>query len=345
MIRARYRDAVTDSLRSHWTLNPEIAFVPNATVGLNAILQSLPLAPGDELIVTDHEYNATRNILDEVAKQAGCRVVVARIPFPIESPEQALAAVQECVTERTRLALLDHVTSATALVLPLARMVDFLHECDVEVVVDGAHAPGMLDLDLNALHADYYSANCHKWLCSPKGAGFVYVPLERQGHVRPAIISHGANAGLVGPARFRREFEWTGTRDITPWLAVADAIDFMDDLLPGGWSEIRRRNRDLALWAREHVAQALGVDLPCPDSMVGSLAAVILPASKNFPPRGPRTNFDRHPLHEALFERYQVEVPVLRCPGSGETMVRLSAALYNEREGYERLADALAALL
>jgi len=211
--------------------------------------------------------------------------------------------------------------------------------------VDGAHAPGMLDLDLRRLGADYYAANCHKWLCSPKGAGFVYVPRERQGGVRPPIISHGANAGLEGPARFRAEFEWTGTRDITPWLAVADAIRFVGELLPGGWPAIRERNRTLALWAREHVASRLGVALPCPDSMVGSLAAIILPESERFPARGRESHFALHPLSAALFEEYRVEIPVHGCPGSGETLVRLSAALYNERADYERLADALAELL
>jgi isopenicillin-N epimerase len=323
----------------------ELAFVPNATVGLNDILQSLALSVGDELLVTDHEYNATRNILNAVAGRSGCRVVVVQIPFPIASPERVLELVLERVTARTRIALIDHVTSPTGLVLPLEQILAALHERGIEVVVDGAHAPGMLELDLRALAADYYAGNCHKWLCAPKGSGFVYVPRERQGQVRPAIISHGANAGLEGPARFRREFEWTGTRDLTPWLAVADAICIMEGLLPGGWPAIRERNRQLALWARRHLCEQLGTSLPCPDSMVGSLASIVLPASPHYPPPGPELNFDDHPLHHALFERYQVDIPVHRCPGSQQIMVRLSAALYNERRDYERLAQALLELL
>jgi isopenicillin-N epimerase len=323
----------------------ELAFVPNVTVGINALLQSLELSAGDELIVTDHAYNASRNVLDAAAARHCCKVVLAHIPFPIDSPERAEQAVLDCVTPATRAALLDHVTSSTGLVLPLARMVAALHERGVEVVVDGAHAPGMLDLDLHALGADYYAANCHKWLCSPKTAGFIYVPRERQGRVRPPIISHGANAGLAGPARFRVEFDWTGTRDITPWLAVSDAIHFVGELLPGGWPAVRERNRALALWAREHVAARLGVALPCPDSMVGSMAALILPASERFPAQGRKSHFTLHPLAAALFDQHRVEVPVHGCPGSQETVLRLSAALYNERSDYERLADALVALL
>ncbi|MBW2272752.1 MAG: aminotransferase class V-fold PLP-dependent enzyme [Deltaproteobacteria bacterium] len=323
----------------------ELAFVPNVTAGINALLHSMHFDPGDELLVSDHAYNASRNILDEVARRDGCKVVVVRIPFPIDSPERVVQLVQESVTPKTRAALLDHVTSPTGLVLPLEAMIEALHERGIEVVVDGAHAPGMLDLDLRSLGADYYAANCHKWLCSPKTAGFIYVPLPRQGEVRPRIISHGANAGLEGPARFRAEFDWTGTRDITPWLATGDAIAFLGGLLPGGWPALRERNRNLVLWAREHVARKLGVALPCPDSMVGSMAALILPASERFPARGRDSHFALHPLNTALFEQYRVEIPVHGCPGSGETLVRLSAALYNERGDYERLAEALAALL
>ena len=323
----------------------DLAFVPNVTTGLNSVLQSIELREGDEVMLTDHEYNASRNIVEFVARRAGARVVTVEIPFPIDSPERVLELLIECVTPRTRLVLVDHVTSSTGLILPLKRIIGELHARDVEVVVDGAHAPGMLDVDLDDLGADYYGANCHKWMCAPKGAGFIHVPRDRQGEVHPAVISHGANSGLEGPALFRAEFEWTGTRDVTPWLAVEDAIEVMNSMLPGGWPEIRRRNHELALWARAHVAEKLSVPLPCPDEMVGSLATLILPESKRFPAIDPGAHFALHPLGEALFERYKVEIPIQCCPGTNQTMVRISAALYNERSDYERLAEALVELL
>jgi isopenicillin-N epimerase len=323
----------------------DLAFVPNVTTGLNAVLQSIDLGEGDEVMLTDHEYNASRNIVEHVARRAGARVVTVAIPFPIDSPERILEILLDSVTPRTRLALVDHVTSSTGLVLPLKRIISELHGRGVEVVVDGAHAPGMVEVHLDELGADYYGANCHKWMCAPKGAGFIHVPRDRQSAVHPAVISHGANSGLEGPALFRAEFEWTGTRDITPWLAVEDAIEVMDSMLPGGWPEIRRRNHELALWARSHVAGRLSLPLPCPDEMVGSLATLILPESKVFPAIDHDDHFALHPLGEALFERYKVEIPIQCCPGTNQTMVRLSAALYNERSDYERLAEALIELL
>jgi isopenicillin-N epimerase len=326
--------------------NPdELAYLPNVTVAINSVLRSLPLRPGDELIVSNHEYNASRNVLDYVAQKTQSRVVVVEIPFPIEGPEVAIERMREAITPRTRLAMVDHVTSATGLLMPLAELIALFHEHEVEVLVDGAHAPGMIPLDLEALAPDYYAANCHKWICSPKGAGFLYVRPELQAQVRPAVISHGANAGLVGNARFRAEFEWTGTRDITPWLCVPKAISYLDSLLPGGFGEVMTRNHDLVVEGRALIAAALGVELPCPDDMLGSLAALHLPESSGFEAEIATSALSLNPLQEALFDRYKIEVPVLSCPESGRAMLRISAQLYNELDDYERLARALRELL
>jgi isopenicillin-N epimerase len=322
-----------------------LAFVPNVTFAINSVLRSVPLAAGSELLVTDHEYNATRNIVEYVAAERGCRVVVARVPFPISGPEAVIEAVLARVTNRTRLAVLDHVTSQTALVFPIAELVRELESRGVDVLVDGAHAPGMVDLDIGAFAPAYYAANCHKWLCAPKGVGFLWTREDRRRYVRPAVISHGANASVPPEQRYLVEFMWTGTGDFTPALCVPAALRFLEGLLPGGLAALRARNRALALEGRRIVAEALGTPLPCPDAMIGAMASLPVPALPDLPLASAISALDLDPLHDALFREHRIEVPVLMCPAHPDRMVRISAQAYNEVGDYERLAAALRKLL
>lgn len=315
----------------------DLAFVANATGGVNAVLRSLSLAPGDELLTTDHAYGACRNTLEFVADRAGARVVVAALPFPVGSPDEIVEAVTARVTERTRLALLDHVTSPTALVLPVARLAAALGARGVDVLVDGAHAPGMVPLDVRGLGVAYYAGNCHKWLCAPKGSAFLWVRRDRQAAIRPLTISHGASAARPDRSRFRLEFDWTGTDDPTAWLSVPAAIEHVGSLLPGGWPAVMARNRGLALEARRVLGAVAGTPPPCPDTMVGSLAAVVLPD-------GPAAEIGWRrpdPLQRRLFDEWSIEVPVISFPAPPRRLVRVSAQLYNRYQDYARLAEAL----
>jgi isopenicillin-N epimerase len=315
----------------------DLAFVTNATSGVNAVLRSLTFAAGDELLTTDHTYNACKNTLDFVARRSGATVVVATLPFPVASPADVVDTVMAKVSPRTRLALIDHVTSPTALVLPVEPLIAGLAARGVDVMVDGAHAPGMVDLDLRALGATYYSGNCHKWLCAPKGAAFLWVRRDRQEHIHPLTISHGANVTRPGRSRFRLEFDWTGTDDPTPWLTVPKAIEYLGSLVPGGWPALRARNRALALEGRRLLCAAAGTAPPCPDEMVGSIASVRLPdgLTREIGWRRP------DPLQGRLYERWGIEVPVMSWPAAPRRLIRISAQLYNSREHYTRLADAL----
>jgi isopenicillin-N epimerase len=336
-------DAARQELAAFVGADPgDLVFVPNATYAVNSVLRSLPLNPGDELLTTDHEYNACKNALEFAASRSNARVVTARVPFPLRSPQQAVAAVLDSVTPRTRLALIDHVTSQTGLVFPVAELVAELAKRGVEVMVDGAHAPGMLPLDTQAVGAAFYTGNCHKWLCAPKGAAFLVVRPDLQRTVRPLAISHGANLERKDRSRYWLEFDYTGTDDPTPFLCVPEAIRFMGSLLPGGWSELLERNRALALRARDILIRALGCDPPCPDSMIGSLASVPIPDGSPLPPASP---LYCDPIQDQLFHRYQIEVPVIPWPRPPKRLLRVSAQVYNHPQQFVQLADALKELL
>ncbi len=320
----------------------DLAFVPNATSGVNTVVRSLAFQPGDDILATDHAYNACRNASKAAAGRAGARVAVARVPFPIASPDEVVGAVLGAVTPRTQLALLDHVTSPTGIVFPIARLVAELEARGVDTLVDGAHAPGMVPLDIRALGAAYYTGNAHKWLCAPKGAAFLHVRRDRQAGIRPLTISHGANSPRRDRSRFRLEFDWTGTDDPTACLVIPEAIRYLGGLLPGGWPELQTRNRATALVARRTLADALGIALPCPDAMIGSLAALSLPDA---PTAAPIARGLRDPLQDALFDRFDIEVPVAAWPVPPRRLIRVSAQLYNAPDDYDRLAAALETLL
>jgi isopenicillin-N epimerase len=316
----------------------DLAFVNNATSGVNTVLRSLVFEPGDELVITAHGYNACNNAVRFVAEKSGAKVLVAEIPFPIQSPDQAFDAILEKVTSKTRLVLIDHVTSPTGIVLPVERIVNELRERGIDTLIDGAHAPGMLALDLDKLGAAYYTGNCHKWMCAPKGAAFLHVRRDKQALIRPLSISHGANSTRTDISRFRVEFDWTGTTDPTPWLAIPAAIAFMSSLFPGGMAEVAQHNRRMALAARQWLSEALSTTLPAPESMIGSLGAVVLPDAHGPSPEAP---LYLDPLQENLFTRHQIEVPIVPFPRWPQRLVRFSAQIYNDPEEYRRLGKAL----
>lgn len=329
-------DDARSALASFLGADPEgLAFVANATSGVNTVLRSLDLDKFDELLVTSHEYNASRNALDYAAGLAGAKVVVVEIPFPILSADDIVARVLEKVTDRTRLFLADHVTSQTAVILPIERLVQEMAQRGIDTLVDGAHAPGFLPLDLTRIGAAYYTGNLHKWVCAPKGAAFLHVRQNRRASIRPIAISHGANSMRRDRSRFLLEFDWTGTFDPSAWLVVPDAIQFLPSLVDGGWPEVMRRNRELALRARDLLSTSLGIDHPVPDELLGAMAALPLPDAD------PSASQEPDPIQNRLLDEYRIEVPFIPWPGPANRLLRISAQLYNELEDYEKLASAL----
>jgi isopenicillin-N epimerase len=316
----------------------DLALVENATSGVNTVLRSLVFEQGDEILVPDHAYQACRNTIDFVAERWGATVVTVNIPFPIDNADQAVDAVMGGVTERTRLAMIDTVTSPTGLLMPFERLVAQLEGRGVEVLLDAAHGIGMVPLNLDELGASYTTSNCHKWLCAPKGSAFLHVRKDRQANIHPLTISHGMTFPLGDTTRFRHEFDWTGTRDMSAHCALPFAIDHLAGEVEGGWPAIMQHNHDLAIRGRNILCEALGLTPPCPDEMLACIATLILPdgdADGGIPLHEP------DPLHTVLSEKYGIQIPVWSWPSPRGRYFRISAQLYNSEEEYRYLAWAL----
>ena len=319
----------------------DFVFTTNATTGINSVLRSIEFKPGDEILTTNQDYNACRNALLETARRARAKVVVADVPFPVWSTDEIMESMLRRVTRRTRLAMIDHVTSSTALILPIARLVRELEARGVDTLVDGAHGPGMVPVNLNKLGAAYYTANLHKWTCAPKGAAFLWVREDKQAGIQPAVISHGHNRPRPGFTPFQNRFDWTGTFDFTAWLCAPEAIRFMEKLLPGGWPELRKRNHKLAVAGRRVICDRLGLAAPCPENLLGSMAAIPLPEQFQRTPQSGK--IDQEQLR--LYDDYGIEVPFARIGEPPRRYLRISAQIYNTLEEYACLAEAIHQLM
>ena len=315
----------------------DLAFVSNATSGVNTILRSLHFEQGDEILVPNHAYQACRNSIDFVAKRWGATVVEVAIPFPIDGPQTVVDLMKSACSERTKLVMIDTVTSPTGLRMPFEALTEFFEGKGVEVLLDAAHGIGMIPLDLGELGASYVTSNCHKWLCAPKGSAFLYVREDKQSKIQPLTISHGHTFPLGDTTRFRHEFDWTGTQDISGWCSIPAVIEGMAEFVDGGWEAIMQHNHDLAIQGRNVLCERLGIEPPCPDEMVACISTIQLPG--NIPMKEKMHEPD--PLHHILSEKYNIQVPVWSWPSPEGRYLRISAQLYNSIEQYERLADAL----
>jgi isopenicillin-N epimerase len=315
-----------------------LVFVCNATAGVNTVLASLSLRPGDEILITDHGYNACNNAARYWGGRAGANVAVAEVPVPVREPNDIVRAVLAGVTERTRVAIVDHVTSPTGMVFPVAELVRALRERGVLSLIDGAHAPGMLPLELGALGADYYVANLHKWCCTPKGCAILVARPEHHAALRPLVISHGANTRRTDRPKLWLEFDWVGTVEPSAILSAPRALEFLAGLLPGGFPALQAHNHELVCFARRLLLDAVGTEPLCPESMLGSLASVALPDAPQ------AAGYEASPFCEPLYSelgkrRFQVLCTFWHA--APRRVLRVTAQLYNDLGQYQRLAAAL----
>ena len=330
------------SLAKMLTCDPEdLALIENATSGVNTILRSLKFAPGDEILVPDHAYQACKNTIDYVSERWGAKVVTCHIPFPIDNADVAYDAIMSGVSSRTVLALIDTVTSPTGLLMPFERIVHDLESKGVHVMLDAAHGIGMVPLNLDRMGASFTTSNCHKWLCAPKGTAFLHVRKDLQSQIHPLTISHGMSFPLGDTTRFRHEFDWTGTRDLTGHCTLPVLIEGMAKLVEGGWPSIMKRNHDLAIEGRNILCQRLGISAPCPEDMISCIATLPLPSGSS----GGIPLHEPDPLHETLQNKYGIQIPVWSWESPQGRYIRLSAQLYNHVDEYHYLAEALASEL
>jgi isopenicillin-N epimerase len=303
----------------------DLVFVENATAAMNIVAQSIVLREGDQVLLTDHVYGAVERIWDAACRRAGAERVTVELPRPLEAGEQIVSALERAMTDRTRLLIVSHVTSATAVVFPIEAICQAAADRGVAVCVDGPHAPLHVPLDLTALPCAFYAASCHKWLCAPFGSGFLYVDRHWQERVQPAVVSWGRLLPAL-PERWDEQFIWSGTRDPSAFLAVPAAIEFFTKL---GIQRVRDRIFDLANYARTQLLETLGTATlaPATPDWYGAMAHVKLSS-------GPA-----RPLQQLLWQRYGIEVPIVEW--HGQRFVRVSCHLYNTRQQIDQLVEAL----
>jgi isopenicillin-N epimerase len=330
----------------------DLVFDTNATHALNAVLRWTDFREGDEILVTSHGYNAITNAARYVADQSGAEVVTVTFPLPVTSRQQLVDAVLGALTARTRMVILDHITSPTALVLPLEEILPVLRQRGILSLVDGAHGPGAIALNLRELAPDYYAANCHKWLCSPRGAAFLFAqphcrvrelpPRELQ----PSSVSHGYNTQGPMQNRFHDAFDFPGTTDPSAWASVGFAIRFLDALRGTDLADHLRCNRQLAQEGARLLEQQCGLRRICPPQLNGPMVSLLLPDDPDPQDVDATTSPNATlMLHTRLWKQYAIEVPVFHFPKPPQRMLRISAQAYNSLDDYQRLADALNKLL
>lgn len=306
------------------TAPERLGFVENASDGTNAVLRSVRWREGDEILTTSHVYNAVRKTLAWLSTMTGIVPVEAPVPFPTPDDAAILDAVAGAITPRTRLILVDHVASASAVAMPLPAIVALARAHKIPVLVDGAHGPGMLDLDVDAIGADWYVGNAHKWLCAPKGAAFIAVSPSPAWEVHPTVISHNYGQG------FALEFDKIGTRDCAPWLTTPAAIAFHERL---GGPGLRARNADLARRQAARLAAELGTEQGAGPGLFGAIATIRLPWE------GPADWDAARRLRRLVWDETRIELHVTALAGA--LWARISAAAYNEASDYDGLAAAL----
>ena len=307
-----------------------VVYAQNVTIALNIAARSLDLGPGDEVLATDHEYGALDRTWRFLARERGFAYINQPIPIPLHSAEQFVDALWQGVTPRTRIIFLSHITSPTAIRFPVEEVIRRARSAGILTVVDGAHAPGQIPLALDALGADFYGANLHKWLCAPKGAGFLYARPEMQKMLKPLVVSWGYESDTPSGSTFIDHHEWWGTRDPSAFLAVPDAIDFQRE---HDWEQVREACHRLAADALDRITDLTGLPpLSMGDEWFGQMVSAQLPDS-----------VDIAALKITLYEEYRIEVPLIEW--NGRKLIRVSIQGYNTVEDVDRLITSLKMLL
>lgn len=309
----------------------DLVYIPNATHGVNIVARSLNLRRDDEILTTDHEYGACNNAWAFLCQKSGARYIQQPIPTPLSSDEEIVEQLWQGVTSHTRLIFISHLTSPTALILPVQAICQRARREGILTLIDGAHAPGQIGVDLQAIGADFYTGNCHKWMLSPKGAAFLYARPEAQSLIEPLIISWGYSADehTTSGSRYIDLLQWTGTRDPSAALSVPAAIQFMQE---HDWHKVSADCHALAAETRQRLNELTGLEPLCGEASFQQMFSVCLPET-----------IEPSELKSRLYDEYRIEVPIF--PWNGLKLMRVSIQAYNNRSDADALVKALQSLL
>ena len=320
-----------ETLAKYLSVAPDdIVYVPNSTHGINIVAHSLDLHSGDEVLTTDHEYGAMDRTWQFMSSRKGFSYRSVEISLPLSSVTQLLDDIFSQVSSKTRVIYLSHITSPTALTFPVKEICHKAREMNILTVIDGAHTPGQIDLELDLLEADFYTGNCHKWLCAPKGSAFLFARKEVQNLIQPLVVSWGWHADMPGHSQFIDYLEWTGTRDISPYLAVPSAIKFQ---ATDEWHTARAQCHELAAMINQELCDLFHIEsLSTSSDWFGQMVSIPLP-----------TKLSPEALQQRLFNDFRIEVPIVYW--KGKTLIRVSVQAYNTSGHLQKLVSALKSIL
>ena len=334
-------DNSRNKLSSFVNCNPkDLVFVNNATAGVNTVLKSLDFKSGSEILFTNHIYPACRNTIIKIASEKNLKIKEIKFNLPIYNPADITDKVVRSVNKNTAIVLIDHISSMPGIKFPVEEIVSELNSKNVDVIIDGAHAPGMVPLDLKELNAPYYTGNCHKWICSPKTAALLYVREDKQKYIKPLVTSRLFGEVKTTLSEMQYNFSWHGTFDPTPILCVSDTLDFMSSLFKNGWKDIMKHNHELAITAGKKICSEFNIDYPYTDELIGCLFGIPFFEDKAFT-RKELSLHNYSPLQNDLFHNYKIEVVVNYWETSLQRLLRISPQIYNDISQYDYLIYAL----
>ena len=302
----------------------DIAFFPNPSTALNTVIKSLDLKPGDEILSSNHEYGALDKTWNYMCKKTGIKYIQTSIPLPLTSNEDFINRFLENITKKTKIIFLSHITSSTGLIFPVKEICNIAKEKNIISIIDGAHVPGHINLNIKKLDPDVYTGACHKWMCSPKGTAFLYVKKKLQNIIDPLVISWGYESDNPGTSQFLDYLEWQGTNDMSSYLTIPDTINFLDK---NNWKDVAKKCKELNLWARNEVHQLLGIDPISDDKFLGQMSSI------------PIRSKDILQDQIKFYLKYKIQIPFIKW--HDKEFFRISIQAYNSKEDIVKLLEAL----
>lgn len=316
----------------------DVVFVSNATSGVNTVLKSIDFREGSEILITNQIYNACRNSLNEIAYEKKLRIREVKISLPVFDSGNISDKILNSVNAKTAMVLLDHVSSVPGIVFPVEEICSELGRRGIDLLVDGAHAPGMIPLDIEKINAAYYTGNCHKWICGPKGGAFLHVRKDRQKKIKPLVRSRISGECETSLSPFQYDFSWHGTYDPTPFICIGDALDFMGSIFRDGWNGLMSYNHQLAVKAGKKICDEFDIGYPYSEDLTGSLYGIPFFMERENPLI---TVNSRSPLQDYLYSEFNIEVMIVYWDNVPKRILRISPQAYNTMEQYDYLIYAL----